>query len=157
MWLWQLLILNMLLCFRLLHLRLNEHVVMLIAIEDALKLLVIVRSISSLGTSSWTYCQVFYWVFKLGQPLFLQIQVEIQLFRCFQFGRTFSWQRTIMCLDSSFSVFDLRGWILLPESKVAVKFYVLIWLRRLRKKERHDHCWALPNLTKRNESLSWEK
>ena len=61
-------------------------------------------------TSSWTYCQVFYWVFKLRQPLFLQIQVEIQLFRCFQFGRTFSWQRTIIVNHVSwFLIFRLRS------------------------------------------------
>ena len=61
-------------------------------------------------TSSWTYCQVFYWVFKLRQPFFLQIQVEIQLFRCFQFGRTFSWQRTIIVNHVSwFLIFRLRS------------------------------------------------
>ena len=153
MWLWQLLILNMLLCFRLLHLRLNEHVVMLIAIEDALKLLVIVRSISSLAVEHIvrfsTGCS------NSGSHYFCKSKSKSNYFVAFNSAGLFrgnGQSSSIMCLDSSFSVFDLRGWILLLESKVAVKFYCFDLITPITQK---GASWSLLSFTKLDEE-KWE-
>ena len=143
----------MLLCFRLLHLRLNEHVVMLIAIEDALKLLVIVRSISSLAVEHIvrfsTGCS------NSGRHYFCKSKSKSNYFVAFNSAGLFRGNvqsSSIMCLDSSFSVFDLRGLNLLLESKVAVKFYCFDLITPITQK---GASWSLLSFTKLDEEI-WE-
>ena len=126
---------------------------MLIAIEDALKLLVIVRSISSLAVEHIvrfsTGCS------NSGSHYFCKSKSKSNYFVAFNSAGLFrgnGQSSSIMCLDSSFSVFDLRGWILLLESKVAVKFYCFDLITPITQK---GASWSLLSFTKLDEE-KWE-